>query len=95
MQNFTDAEWRPPEGEVFEDDAGRSFGRCFYRIYTELSVSRRAARGTSGLLAALLMSAPDPNRSSATNRSRTVSVSPSAVAHVFRRVSTVEEFLIT
>jgi hypothetical protein len=26
MQNFTDAEWRPPECEVFADD-GRSLGR--------------------------------------------------------------------
>jgi hypothetical protein len=40
-------EWRPPECEVFADD-GRSLGRLFHRIYTGSSVSRRAARGTSG-----------------------------------------------
>jgi hypothetical protein len=69
MQNFTDEEWRPPEGEVFADDARRSLG-WVYRIYTRSSVSRRAARvrrDAGGLCLHLALPGP-PFRQSASIR---------------------------
>jgi hypothetical protein len=94
MQNFTDGEWRPPEGEVFADDAGRSFGRFVLPYLYWVVGIRRAVRGTSGLLAALLISAPTQIGPRQPMKSHGERLTLGGIA-CFCRVSTVEEFLIT